>query len=698
VAQYATTNERQRDAERKRKSRSANKLVVIPPCADKRRRIRLEKDDVAWLMYYFGPGSGSEQPFTYEFTVQQREMIGAIKRAIVDGDDQALAASRGEGKTILFERMLIKYTLSGVVGFSVLFAATGSAAQDSLESIKAELENNDRLHADYPEVCEPIRKLENTPNRAHYQTAKGKRHDNGKPFKDTPIKYSWCGQEVFLPRVPGSPASGAIIATRGLDSAVRGLKKKGRRVEVAGIDDPDTEDTARSEEQATKLETRIDRAIAGLGGQQRRVTRVMLTTLQNRRCVSFKFTDPTQKPSWKGKRFRFLISPPERADLWEEYVALKRSDWESGTNHAHEFYIAKRDEMDAGADVANPNRYTHGELSALQHYYNQVARIGPEAVATEYDNDPPEEEGPVESGITATHIQKRLSGYPRRMVPPDSKLLSCGIDVQKAGLHWVVKSWRADATNYVIDYGFFETHGTTYGSDEGLEFAIKRAILGCVELPKLDPYLTADGAEVPIALTLVDSGWQAPAVYQACVEIGLGIYPAKGHGRSHGCTTVSFHDVLRRTADRKPGDGWFLQRQKGNIWLVHCDTDRWKSFEHARWMTPEGKPGASYIFGEVGDEERKHAGSRLPRDAKEHFSFAKHLTAEIETEDVVRGKLQRIWKVKAGRVQNHYLDASYLADVAAAMQGIRLLGDATTAPAVPPPNSRPTMAQLAGRA
>lgn len=33
---------------------------------------------------------------------------------------------------------------------------------------------------------------------------------------------------------------------------------------------------------------------------------------------------------------------------------------------------------------------TRMEESALQHYYNEVARIGPEAVATEYDNDPPE--------------------------------------------------------------------------------------------------------------------------------------------------------------------------------------------------------------------------------------------------------------------------------------------------------------------
>ncbi|MGA2619038.1 MAG: hypothetical protein ABSF26_15630 [Thermoguttaceae bacterium] len=65
--------------------------------------------------------------------------------------------------------------------------------------------------------------------------------------------------------------------------------------------------------------------------------------------------------------------------------------------------------MDAGAVLANPNRFNNtflpdgsqAEVSALQRYYNEVARIGQSAVSTEYDNNPPEEEGPQESGISA---------------------------------------------------------------------------------------------------------------------------------------------------------------------------------------------------------------------------------------------------------------------------------------------------------
>lgn len=683
-------SERERDVERKRAQRAATKEVVIPPCADRARRERLEADDIAWLMYYFGPECGLKDPFWYEFTTQQREMISATQHAILFGGDQAIAASRGEGKTTIFERLLLKYTKQGVLSFSVLCAATGTLADNSLDTIKGAIEDNPLLLADYPEVCVPVRALENTPNRAGYQLVSGERHDNGQPYQMASSKFSWCGQEIVFPNVPGSPSAQAIIATRGLDSAIRGLKRKGRRPQLVGIDDPETEDTVRSSEQASKLEDRIDRALAGLGSQQKAVARVMLTTLQNRTCVSFTYTDPQQKPTWKGKRFRYLVHPPERTDLWDEYVQLRVADLqtyaagESDDPHcrrSHQFYLDRAEEMNAGAEVANLNRFngerlpdgSQVEVSALQHYFNEIARIGPEAVATELDNDPPEEMGPIESGISASKIQLRLSGYPARMVPPECKVLVQGIDIQKAGGHWIVRACRADATSYVIDYGFQESHGTKYGSDEGVEHAVRRVILDRMDFLRSHPYCDADGKEMPVALTLVDSGWQTQAVYQACADIGLGIYPSKGHGRSHGCATPNFYDVLRATQDRKPGDGWFMQRQASNVWLVHCDTDRWKSFEHARWLTDVGKPGAAYLFGDVTEEERKYLEKRMPREAKEHHSYAHHLTSEVEVEEVVRGSLKRHWKVKAGRVQNHYLDASYLTNVAANMLGIRLL-------------------------
>ena len=669
------SSERDRDARRKRDVRATAKEVQVPLCEDPERRTLLESDDTEWLRYYF------HELFWYPFTTQQLEMITAIRNAIRYGGDQAIAASRGEGKTKIFERTLLKYTLAGVIKFSVLFAATGSAAQDSLQSIMGEIETNERLRADYPEVCIPVLALENTPNRAHYQLVTGKRHDSGEPYQGVPSRFSWCGQEIVLPNVPGSPSAGAIIATRGLDAAVRGLNKRNRRVDVAGIDDPDTEETVNSEEQAKKLEKRIDRAIAGLGGQQRTVARVMLTTIQNRSCVSYKFTDPAQKATWKGKRFRFLIKKPERPDLWDEYVQLRQAHPDDAFGRiAHAFYLENQAAMGAGAVVANPNRFdpqelpdgTQLEVSALQRYYNEVARIGPEAVASEYDNDPPEEAGAIESGITPHRIQKQLSGYQRTIVPPECTVLTQGIDVRKVALHWVVRAWRPDGTGFTIDYGIHEVHGTTYGSDEGLDVAVKRAILARLEATTETEYLTTSGQRMPVDLTLVDAGWRTNAVYAACAQAGLGVMPIMGFGKSAGCTQANFADVQRRSQDRKPGDGWFLSR-KGRLWLACADTDRWKAWEHDRWMTASGKPGCLTIFGEVSDRP-----DRLSADEKAHHSYARHICNEVEIEEPHQDTIRRRWKAKSENT--HWLDASYYCDVAANMKGVRLAGPVVTKP------------------
>lgn len=83
------------------------------------------------------------------------------------------------------------------------------------------------------------------------------------------------------------------------------------------------------------------------------------------------------------------------------------------TNKAHELYLAQRAAMDTGAIAANPNRYTPAEVSTLEFYYSEVARIGADAVATEYDNDPPADETMQRLVLTAYHIQNNCLDAPK---------------------------------------------------------------------------------------------------------------------------------------------------------------------------------------------------------------------------------------------------------------------------------------------
>lgn len=699
---------RHSESEAKAAARKSAKLLVIPKCEDHERRELLESDDVEWLQYYFGPECGLDDPYTYDFTPQQIDMITAIGYALRNGGDQAIAASRGEGKTTNAERLALKYVLSGECNYLVLFASTGPMAENILDSINTYLNDNERLSADYPEVCVPVRELLGAPQRARSQVASGFRYDNGEAYEMAELDYVWCGNEFIFPKVPGAPSAKAIIATRGLDAAVRGLKKRGKRPKLAIVDDPDTEDTARSEDQATKLEKRIDAAIGGLGGQRRAVGRVILTTLQSRIAVSYKLTDPKQKQTFKGRRYRFLVTPPDRMDLWETYIQMRLEDLqkrdERGNDvdpegrRSHRFYIEHREEMDAGAVVSNPNRFNNEELpdcttreaSALQAYYNLVAKLGSAVVATEYDNDPPEESSILDLSVPASRIQNQLNGFARGIVPDGCTVVTQGVDVRKSQLHWVVRAWKDDGTGYTIDYGIDTVKGIMRGVDEGLDVAIAKAVANRFRAANDAGYCTERGEVVPVDMTLVDAGWRTDAVYHACIESRMSVMPCKGFGPNEGgATQANFREASRITADKVPGDGWFRSRVRNNLWLVAVDSPYWKAWEHDRWKTDLSVSGCMSIFGMPSDDPEK-----ISPDVREHAAYARQITAEVEAEEDRRGRMVKVWKQTAK--DNHWLDASVYSNVAASIKGIRIGGASITrTPAPVPVSERPTLQQLA---
>ncbi len=639
--------------------------IYIPPPEDDKRRKRLEKDVFKWLEWYL------PDVFTEPFQPHQKEMVEAILSATRYAGDQAIAAPRGEGKTTVAECVTIYCIIRGLIQFAVIFASTANDAENSLKSIKEFIADSDRMLADYPAICIPVREVEAVPAKAHTITV------YGDDFSFVSARFQWSGTDISMPKIPGLICAESRIATRGLDSAVRGLKKGTKRPQLALIDDPDTEDSARSEDQAKKLSTRIERAIAGLAPKGKRMSRVMLTTLQNRTCVSAQFTDPKIKPSWKGKRFAFLKKMPERIDRWEEYITLRQQAISNGdefARKAHNFYKENRKDMDAGCEVANKYSFDDRklpdgsklQLSTIQRYYDFVADNGEEAALCELQNNPPEETGPIESGITAHRVQRQVSGYPHRIVPPDVACVVQGIDVGKFACHFVVKAFRVDATAYVIDYGVQEVLGTMRGSDEALDKHILRALYARRESMLSNPYTTADGEIVDIQKTIVDAGYRTDAIYHFCREAGVSYQAAMGFGKSSGCVKSAFNSPVRVTNDKRPGDGWFLTLRPKGVWLCGMDTDRWKGWEHDRWMTPPDQPGTCLLFGERG------IGDRLSDDQKLHFSFSKHITAEVESESPTKDKgMVRKWKVKSDT--NHYFDASYMADVAANMCGITLL-------------------------
>lgn len=82
-----------------------------------------------------------------------------------------------------------------------------------LDSIKAELKNNELLLADFPEVVHPIHCLEGIHQRA-----------SGQRYQGTPKNIGWTAKEIVLPNIPGSKARSAVIRVAGITGRIRGMK------------------------------------------------------------------------------------------------------------------------------------------------------------------------------------------------------------------------------------------------------------------------------------------------------------------------------------------------------------------------------------------------------------------------------------------------------------------------------------------
>jgi len=618
------------------KLREQERDLTIPKRGNQARRKRGLASDIYFLKTYF------EQEFYLEFSQNQEEIIKTLSRAIECRGDQALAALRGGGKTIIIECLCIKWINYGILRFPLICAATGADAARMLANIKHRYETNDLLLEDFPEICHPVRELKGATQRANTQTVDGTR-----------TYMKWGADHVVFPTVKGSKASGSVIATRGLDSAVRGLRYNNLRPDLVVIDDPETEKAANREKKIQEgthrsishstLENIIEKDLAGVSGRGRSISRVLLCTIPNRKSLSARFTDPSVKPSWKGRRLKWFEQMPVREDLWERYVYLRQEDMRLDSRTAEEFYLEHRSELDNGLVCNDPHNYDPlaRQHSAIQAAYDIVARFGKDTFLCEYQNDPPEEEDVMEDAqITSSTIQKSVIDLERGIVPSDSAKLTGFIDVGKRSCYWSVMSWNQDFSGHVVDYGVKEVWPEG-DSEELIERAIFRALMEWKDTITFNNSLD---------LVLVDTRYMEKAVLSACQHAPT-FRPAQGHGTSLG--QRSYH-AGTPGPDKKVGEHWYLSR-KGRMWVVGIDTDYWKDQVHQRFLASGS--GSITLFKE--EDSR-----RVP-----HLAFSHHIVAEKRVNEYVAGKGFRSYWKRINR-NNHWLDTTVGNLVAASICGI----------------------------
>jgi hypothetical protein len=608
------------------------------------------------------------QRFNLTWSPDHLVVLSRMEEAVIHGGLFALAMSRGSGKTTLAEVLTLWATMTARHQFAALIGVNADHAGEMLEAIKVELESNDLLDEDWPEITHPVRCLEGKGNKAKGQHIEGVRTQIG-----------WRKTVLIFPTVKGSPASAAIIKVAGINGRIRGMKHArpdGRSVRpsLVVLDDPQDDESAASDMQCRKRHRVITGAILGLAGPGKAITAVMPCTIIRPGDLSATLLDRDKSPQWTGQRFKLLNRFPDDMEKWDQYGAMRADEFRNGGNGhlATAWYGQQRDVMDKGALAAWPERFKPDELGPIQHAMN-LYYLNREAFFAEYQNEPQEEtlgEGQLQKDILA----ERLNGIDRGTVPIWADHLTAFVDVQKDCLWYVVAAWRKDFTGAIVDYGAYPDQGRSYFTQRdvqrtlaklspasGLEATILYGLQRCSELLLQRDWLRQGGGICRVEKLLVDANWgeSTNIVYEFCRTSQHAAMIVPSHGRGIGPDQKPMSEYQRKPGEYI-GTYWHLTAREGQrgIRHVNIDTNWWKSFIAERLMTAMGDKGALTLPGQKGTD---------------HRMLCDHLTAEYRVPTQGRGRRVDVWRMRPDKEDNHLLDGLVGAAVAASMLGANLL-------------------------
>ncbi|MBU6387968.1 MAG: phage terminase large subunit family protein [Planctomycetes bacterium] len=598
------------------------------------------------------------------------KVINRIEQAVLRGGLFSMAMPRGSGKTTICECACIWAVLNGHREFVCLIGSDEGHACDMLESIKMELDGNELLLADYPEVVFPIQSLDGIANRCNGQLYKGERTHIG-----------WTAKEIVLPTMPGSIASGAIIKVAGITGRIRGMKYKrsdGKTVRpsLVVLDDPQTDESARSLSQCATRESILAGAVLGLAGPGNKISGIMPCTVIRPNDMADNILSRDKHPEWNGERTRMVYSFPNNETLWKRYAELRAESMREGNGGeaATVFYRNNRDAMDEGCVIAWPERFNHDEESAIQHAMN--LKLQDEAAFfAEYQNEPLPEVEASDNELTADQIASKTNRMQRGKIPVACNHLSMFIDVQASLLFYLVASWEDDFTGYVIDYGTWPDQHRPYFTlrdarqtlasatkSNGIEGAIFSGLESLTRDLLNREWRRDDGALLRVDRCLIDANWgsSTDVIYQFCRQSAHAGIVMPSHGRFVGASSQPFSEYKRRPGDRV-GHNWRIPNVHGKRAVRHVvyDTNYWKTFVHARLAVPMGDRGCLSLFGQAPES---------------HRLLAEQLTSEYRVKTEGRGRTVDEWKLRPERGDNHWFDCLVGSAVAASMQGVALLG------------------------
>jgi hypothetical protein len=633
------SNEYMRDYMRGR--REDKRTVKIPPCKNPGRRKYYLKS--LWLFgnYYF------KHRFYLDPSPHHRALADRLDKVVCKGGNHAVAMPRGSAKTTWLEIAVIYAVCKGKRKCIVPVCATGDLAENMLQSIKVEFESNDLLYAMFPEICEPIKRLGGVSIRGKTLIGQDKK----------PINLVWKAGHVEFAHIKGSPASGTVIKTVGIESSFRGMKVprsdgKNSRPDLVLIDDPQTRESAKSPGQCESREKIIAGDIVGMAGPGRKIAALLACTVIEPDDLAARMLNRKTHPKWQGETVQMVSSWADRHnDLWmTEYSEMRRNaqrDGDETAKTATEFYREHREEMDRGCKVYWEARHNDDEISAIQNAYNLLIDYGEEVFYAEYQNAPKSRQSSVYE-LSAETVASKINHLKPREFPGDAFLTVGFIDLNQMGLHWGICAFRNDMTASVAGYGVSgEVWSAKDPKGETEPQAFFRALKNLCDSLLMDGGWSRGGGPAPVDLLMVDCGYLKDVVFGFCRQARYGTRVIPSRGRASLKYRPS--GVIG-----KPGDNWFVTDWSGSGRVLIHNSDYHRMHMQRSFLLPAGAPGSTTIYGE---------------DPRAHYRFAEQLTAE-KLQEYVRGDVCDMysWVYVPGR-RNDWLDCMTGCRVGAAFCG-----------------------------
>lgn len=221
---------------------------------------------------------------------------------------------------------------------------------------------------------------------------------------------------------------------------------------------------------------------------------------------------------------------------------------------------------------------------------------------------------------SADIVLERQTEFEEFTVPTWAKFLTGGVDVQETSIYYTIRAWGNFITSQNIAHG------------QALSWADIERVMNY-------GYLKENGDQLVVSLCLIDSGFDADAVYDFCANNSDWALPVKGSSR---VMTEHFHLSKINKAD---------SRAYGmNLCVV--DGGKYKDMIAARMKKENGR-GAWMVYNGCDME------------------YAKQVTAEHKVQSKKGEQIVQVWELKASHTDNHLLDCEVYAFAAADILGVR---------------------------